>query len=136
MRRTGTYSPRALCDADVRLRRVLEALASDRFCGETPALFGWINYAILDQGDRYFHLADLPSYLDASAQAEADFVNPRVWARKAILNVARIGKFSSDRTVREYARDIWKIGRQAPEPATAASAGQRAGGSDANTIPA
>ena len=136
MRRTGTYSPRALCDADVRLRRVLEALASDRFCGETPALFGWINYAILDQGDRYFHLADLPSYLDASAQAEADFVNPRVWACKAILNVARIGKFSSDRTVREYARDIWKIGRQAPEPATAAAAGQRAGGSDANTIPA
>ena len=119
MRRSGTDSPRALCDADPRLRRVLEALASDRFCGETPGLFGWINYAMVDQGDRYFHLADLPSYLDISTQAEADFVNPPLWARKAILNVARIGKFSSDRTVREYAHDIWKA-EQKPKADAAA----------------
>ena len=119
MRRSGTYSPRTLCDADPRLRRVLEALASDRFCGENPGLFGWINYAIVDQGDRYFHLADLASYLDISARAEADFVNPPLWARKAILNVARIGKFSSDRTVREYARDIWNAHQ---EPAAKAVA--------------
>ena len=54
-------------------------------------------------------MADLPSYLEASHRADADYQNSDVWARKAILNVARIGTFSSDRTIAEYARDIWHI---------------------------
>ncbi len=64
---------------------------------------------ILDRGDRYFLMADLPSYLEASRKAELDYQQPAVWAKKAILNVARTGFFSSDRTIREYARDIWHI---------------------------
>jgi starch phosphorylase len=57
------------------------------------------------------HLADLPAYLEAQDKASAAFNDRAGWTRMAILNVARIGKFSSDRTVEEYARDIWDIKR-------------------------
>ena len=63
-------------------------------------------------------MADLPSYIEASRKAAKDFQEPPTWASKAILNVARVGRFSSDRTIQEYARDIWGI-RSAvfpPEP--------------------
>jgi starch phosphorylase len=64
---------------------------------------------LLDRGDRYFHLADLSSYIDASHRAEKDYREPDVWTAKSILNIARTGFFSSDRTITEYARDIWHI---------------------------
>jgi len=105
----GTYNPRELCYADPMLRRVMESLATDRFSAGEPGLFRWIVDEILDRGDRYFLMADLPSYLEASRRADADYQNADVWARRAILNVARVGIFSSDRTIAEYARDIWHI---------------------------
>ncbi len=105
----GNYNPRELCYADPVLRRVMDGLASDRFCPEEHGLFRWIVDEILDRGDRYFLMADLPSYLQASRLAEADYQKPDVWSEKVILNVARSGKFSSDRTIREYAREIWQI---------------------------
>ena len=92
------------------LRRVMESLSSDRFCPGESGLFRWIVDEILDRGDRYFLMADLPSYLEASARADADYQDPAAWATKAILNVARVGFFSSDRTIREYAHDIWHLG--------------------------
>jgi len=61
-------------------------------------------------GDFYRHLADLTSYLDADRRLCELYGNPQEWARKAILNVAASGKFSSDRTIAEYAADIWKVG--------------------------
>jgi len=64
---------------------------------------------LLDRGDRYFHLADLSSYIEASHRAENDYRDLDVWTAKSILNVARTGFFSSDRTIAEYARDIWNI---------------------------
>lgn len=109
MRQQGSYRPRDYYDRDPRLRRVMDALNSDLFCPREPGLFRWIYEAILDRGDEYFHLADLPSYIEAQQRVSETFQQPAVWARKAILNVARIGKFSSDRTIREYARDIWGI---------------------------
>ena len=63
----------------------------------------------MDHGDYYFHLADMVSYIPAQAHAADVYNQPALWAQKAIYNVARVGKFSSDRTIREYARDIWKI---------------------------
>jgi glycogen phosphorylase len=105
----GNYNPRELCHADPALRRVMDSLASDRFCPDEHGLFRWIVDEILDRGDRYFLIADLPSYLEAARRAEHDYQNPEVWLEKAILNVARVGRFSSDRTVSEYARDIWHI---------------------------
>jgi starch phosphorylase len=105
----GTYNPRLLYEASPMLRRVMDSLAADRFCPEEQGLFRWIVDEILDRGDRYFLMADLPSYIEASRKAEKDFQSPSAWVSKAILNVARVGRFSSDRTVREYARDIWGI---------------------------
>lgn len=105
----GNYNPRELCATDPRLRRVMDSLASDRFCPDEQGLFRWIVDEILDRGDRYFLMADLPTYMEASRRAETDYRHPQVWAGKAILNVARTGIFSSDRTIREYGRDIWSI---------------------------
>jgi starch phosphorylase len=106
---TGNYHPRELYDTDTVIRRVMDSLASNRFCPDEPSLFRWIVDELLDRGDRYFHLADLSSYIDASRRAEKDYQSPAAWAAKAILNVARTGYFSSDRTINEYARDIWQI---------------------------
>jgi starch phosphorylase len=105
----GNYNARELYNNDPMLRQVVDSLTADRFCREEQGLFRWIVDEMLDRGDRYFYLADLPAYIEASRNAEGDYQEPAVWARKAILNVARIGRFSSDRAVREYARDIWEI---------------------------
>ncbi len=113
----GNYRPRELYEANPMLRRVMDSLAQDRFCLEEQGLFRWIVDEILDRGDRYFLMADLPSYIKASHNAEKDFQEQSLWAGKAILNVARIGRFSSDRTIQEYARDIWGIRPAEAEPA-------------------
>jgi starch phosphorylase len=111
LRRDGRYRPRDLYDHDPGLKRVVDAFASNLFSPKEPDLFGWIVASLLDAGDPYFHLADLPAYIDAQHRVADTFRQPAAWASKAILNVARIGRFSSDRTVAEYARDIWGITR-------------------------
>src|ERR1700724_2400678 len=105
----GSYNPRQLYESNPMLRRVMDSLAEDRFCPEEQGLFRWIVDDILDRGDRYFLMADLPPYVEISKKAEKDYQELSTWATKAILNVARVGTFSSDRTIREYARDIWNI---------------------------
>ena len=107
----GGYRPRDLYARDNRVKRVFDAFASDRFCPDEPGLFRWINESILDRGDYYYHVADLPAYIDQQQLVSEAFGQPATWAAKAILNVARIGRFSCDRTVAEYARDIWRIQR-------------------------
>jgi starch phosphorylase len=111
-----SYNPRALYSQDPMLHRVIDSLAGNLFCPGEQGLFRWIVDEILDRGDRYFHLADLSTYIEASHRAEKDYLDPAAWARKAILNVARVGKFSSDRTIREYARDIWGIKSASDHP--------------------
>jgi glycogen phosphorylase len=106
---SGNYHPREMYGADPIVQRVVDSLGSNRFCPDEPSLFRWIVDELLDRGDRYFHLVDLSAYIEASRRAELDYQSPSQWARKAILNVARTGYFSSDRTVSEYARDIWGI---------------------------
>jgi starch phosphorylase len=119
-RQPGNYSPRDLYNSNPVLRRVMDSLASDRFCPEEQGLFRWIVDEILDRGDRYFHMADLASYIEASSRAAQDYQDRSLWATKAILNEARVGTFSSDRAIRQYARDIWNIkpviGSQEPLP--------------------
>jgi starch phosphorylase len=109
--RARGYRPRTFYEMVDSHRRVMDALGSDFFCPDAPGQSGWIYYSILDQGDRYFHLADLTSYLQVAEVAEREYVDRPLWARKAILNVARMGKFSSDRAVLEYNRDIWGLPR-------------------------
>jgi glycogen phosphorylase len=109
MRDDFSYHPRDYYYRCPAIKRVMDALNSNLFCPFEPGLFTWIYQAIMDYGDEFFHLADMPSYLEVQEQVGREFSDTPTWATKAILNVARIGKFSSDRTVREYARDIWHI---------------------------
>ncbi len=102
------YRPMDYYESDPRLRRVLDELTSDRFCPNEPGLFRWIRDSLL-YADDYFLLADFGSYIDTHSEISKEFVRPEVWTRKAILNVARIGYFSSDRTVAEYAQEIWHL---------------------------
>ena len=108
------YNPREIYHNDATVRRVVDCLGSNRLCPDEPGLFRWIVDELLDRGDRYFHLADLSSYIEASHRAEKDYREPDVWTAKSILNVARTGFFSSDRTIAEYGRDIWNIRPAAP----------------------
>jgi starch phosphorylase len=112
----GGYNPREIYNSDALVRRVVDCLGSNRLCPDEPGLFRWIVDELLDRGDRYFHLADLSSYIEASHRAEKDYQDTTVWAAKSVLNVARTGYFSSDRTISEYARDIWNIKSALPGP--------------------
>lgn len=111
LRSHGGYDPREYYRRYAEIGRIVDALSSNLFCPHEPGLFLWIAQALLDEGDRYFHLADLLPYINTQHAIGEAFKSPLGWAHKAILNVARIGKFSSDRTVSEYARDIWHIER-------------------------
>ena len=108
MRASGSYDPRQYYENDLSLRRVLDALASDRFCPGEPGSLKWIPETLL-RGDNYFVIADFASYVAMQARIAREYLEPALWTRKAILNVARVSCFSSDRTVREYARDIWGL---------------------------
>jgi starch phosphorylase len=107
MRQHSRYKPEEYYSRSERVKRVMDALKSELFCPGEPGLFDWIFNALIHRGDYYFHLADFDAYIEAQARAAGDFSQPSLWSRKAILNVARMGKFSSDRTIREYAREIW-----------------------------
>src|ERR1035438_4441557 len=110
MQKKGSYNPRDRYDNDASIREVMDALASDRFCPNEHGLFRWIFDELVHRGDRYYHLADFPSYIETQQVISGEYRKEEIWWRKAVLNVARIAKFSSDRTVTEYARDIWHIG--------------------------
>jgi starch phosphorylase len=109
VRDSGSHNPWDRYHGSLPCRRVMDAVGGNMFCASTPGLFRPIHDSILYGGDRYMHLADLESYLEAQERASADYGDRARWNEMAIRNVAATGRFSSDRTVREYARDIWKI---------------------------
>jgi len=88
---------------------VVDSFSSNRFCTQEPDLFAWIVASVLDANDEHVHLADLMPYIDTQERVGATFRDRDGWTRMAILNVAGMGKFSSDRTVSEYAREIWGV---------------------------
>ncbi|MGQ9919940.1 MAG: glycogen/starch/alpha-glucan phosphorylase [Desulfobacca sp.] len=106
-RQTHSYRPQDYYDQHPEIRRILDAWQQDTFCPGEPGLWQWLFETLLHRGDPYFHLADFMDYLRAQAEADTVYHQPSEWCRRAILNVARIGKFSSDRTILEYLRDIW-----------------------------
>jgi glycogen phosphorylase len=101
------YSPRWHYDHEPETRAALDLIFSNHFSENEAGAFEPLRDVLLTHGDYYMHLADLRSYLDASERLGALYADPEGWARKAILNVAGSGKFSSDRTIAEYAADIW-----------------------------
>jgi glycogen phosphorylase len=103
----GWYKPQWYYDNDPETRAALDLIFSDYFNRHEPGVFGPLRDALLTHGDYYMHLADLKSYLDADQKLCGLYADPASWSSKAILNVAGSGKFSSDRTIAEYAADIW-----------------------------
>jgi starch phosphorylase len=103
------YDPRSYLQSDAEIGEAVDLLFSGHFNPEEPGIFDPLRDALLEHGDPYMHLADLRPYLDAHDAVDALYRTPQEWARKAILNVARSGKFSSDRSIAEYARDIWRV---------------------------
>jgi starch phosphorylase len=108
LRKKG-YNPWDLYHADEELRAIIDWLGSDYFTPGEQGAFGQVHGSLLHGGDPFMVLADFRSYSDAHARVDAAYRDPAKWARMAILNTARMGKFSSDRTIREYAEDIWKL---------------------------
>jgi starch phosphorylase len=109
LRARGAYDPRERYERSEPLRRVLDALGSDRFTGGQPGLYGPILQSLLDHGDRYFVLADFESYAATQERAARDFRDADAWSRRAALTVSRMGFFSADRAIREYAERIWRL---------------------------
>jgi glycogen phosphorylase len=114
----GWYNPHWHYEHEPETRQALDLIFSDYFSPYEPGVFEPLREMLLTHGDHYMHLADLKSYLEADERLSALYANPDEWARKAILNVAGSGKFSSDRTIAEYAADIWRI-KACPIPETA-----------------
>jgi len=104
----GSYNPHWHYENAPETRAALDLIFSDHFSRNEPGVFAPMREMLLTHGDYYMHLADLTSYCRAQEAVGALYANPAEWARKAILNIASSGKFSSDRTIAEYARDIWK----------------------------
>jgi starch phosphorylase len=105
----GWYSPYWHYHNEPETRAALDLIFSDYFSRYEPGVFTPLRDALLRHGDHYLHLADLTSYLEADQRLVKLYADPGAWARQAILNVAGSGKFSSDRTIAEYAADIWRV---------------------------
>ncbi|MEN9674572.1 MAG: hypothetical protein RIS76_468 [Verrucomicrobiota bacterium] len=107
-RRREGYQPGDLYAGNPQLQEVIDALRSGFFSPHQPDLFHPLVDSLMHR-DEYFLLADFQAYLDAQNQVDATYRDPDQWTRKSILNVARMGHFSSDRAIREYCQDIWKV---------------------------
>jgi len=105
----GWYSPYWHYENEPETRAALDLIFSNHFSRHEPGLFEPLRETLLTCGDHYMHLADLTSYLQAHQRAVELYSDADAWARTAILNVAGSGKFSSDRTIAEYASEIWKV---------------------------
>ncbi len=103
------YNPWDYYGADIELRAVIDWVGSDYFTPDEHRPFGLLHHSLTQGGDPYKVLADFRAYSDAQLAVEAAYRDPARWAQRAILNTARVGKFSSDRTIRDYAADIWKL---------------------------
>jgi glycogen phosphorylase len=101
------YNPYWHYENDPHARAALDMISSDYFSHYEPGIFAPIYDALLKHGDHYMHLADLESYLDADEKLRELYADRDEWARKAILNIAGSGNFSSDRTIAQYAAEIW-----------------------------
>jgi len=105
----GWYNPWWHYEHDPETRAALDLIFTNHFSREEPGIFEPIRQTLLVRGDHYMHLADLTDYVQSQAKVSALYRDPDAWARKAILNVAHSGKFSSDRTIAEYAARIWNV---------------------------
>ena len=111
MSREHSYNPWDMYHSDERIRRVMDSLVDGTFAPDNPELFRGVFNSLLgsDRSDEYFVLKDFASYVEAQERLERIYKNKDEWARMAVINTAKSGKFSSDRTIREYAKEIWNL---------------------------
>lgn len=112
--RSGRYNPWEVCEQYPEIKRAVNMLIDGTLNYESFDLFKELYDSLMygvegNPADQYFVLKDLPSYIEAQAKADAAYRNPKTWAKMALLNIAASGKFSSDRTIAEYAKEIWNI---------------------------
>ncbi len=105
----GADAARATYEASPFVRRIVDSFGDGRWAPDQPDRFAWLVGHLLEGRDRFLHLPDLESYLVTQDRVARDYLDATTWTRKAILNVARIGRFSSDRTIRQYAEEIWGL---------------------------
>ena len=108
------YDPRALAESNPEIKRVLNALIDGTLDDGGPGMFRELYFSLMDgaswhRADNYYVIGDLKAYVDAKLRVNADYKNSIAFARKCWINMCSAGKFSSDRTIAEYADDIWKI---------------------------
>lgn len=103
------YDPQHWLQEHKWMRRVVDSIASGHFSRGDKDIFRPIVAKLLSVRDEYLHLADLPAYIERQRDVDMLYLDRREWNRKSLLNIAGMGKFSSDRTIAEYARDIWDI---------------------------
>ena len=104
------YNPRWHYENEPETRAALDLIASNHFSRNEPGIFTPILEALLQHGDHFRHLADLSSYAQAHQRLGELYADQPAWSRKVILNLAASGRFSSDRTITEYAKEIWNVG--------------------------
>lgn len=107
--RNSGYNPRKYYDEDPELHLVLTQIATGAFSPEEPQRYTSLFDSLVNLGDHYQLLADYRSYVDTQEQVDTLYRHPDEWTRKTLLNIANMGYFSSDRTIEEYADDIWHI---------------------------
>ena len=105
----GWYNPAWHYQNEPETRAALDLIFSDHFSRNEPGVFNELRDTLLTRGDHYMHLADLKSYLDTDQRLVELYADQVAWARKVILNVAASGRFSSDRSIAEYAAEIWNV---------------------------
>ncbi len=103
------YNPHRFYEQDDDIRRTIDLMRNDFFSLTEPGIFRPILQNLLEHGDYYMNLADMRGFIDAQARIDQAYRDQESWSRKAILNIARTGRFSSDRTIGEYASEIWKV---------------------------
>jgi starch phosphorylase len=101
------YNPWDYYESDEEICRAIDLIRNDFFSLNEPGIFRPIISTLLEHGDHYMHMADLRSFMDAQQRLEQTYQDAESWSEKAVINIARTGKFSSDRTIAEYNREIW-----------------------------
>jgi len=107
--RQNNYNPWHFCENDQELKQVLSMISRDAFSPKTPGLFAPITDALLHHGDYFCVLADYRAYVESQEKVSRLYSNQEEWTRRSILNTANMGKFSSDRSIAEYAQKIWGV---------------------------
>jgi starch phosphorylase len=103
------YDPMSYYNSNPELKQTLDMIASGFFCPDDATRFQDIVDVLLKHGDHYLLLADYASYVEAQDRVSELYRDKTEWTKRSILNVAGMGKFSSDRTIREYAEKIWHV---------------------------